>query len=391
MRISEELLQKIRENDPTLTSLDLGGNQIGPAEAQALATALKTNITLKSLNLYDNKIGPAGALAIATALKTNTTLTSLNLGSNQIGTAGAIAIATALKANTTLTSLDLGNNQIGPVGAQAIATELKTNKTLTSLDLYYNDIGTVGAQALATALENHPTLTSLDIDGNQILSAGVKAIVIAFQNNPTLTILNIEGNQIEPEEQNAIEAITQRNRSMIPEISGVMSRIISQAPNKRLSDLQIRFVSNKYCPENCVIILENLLINVPNDDIKDVLQRVQDMPGAIGAMILFTAFKAQEIDLPQNKLDLPEDRLKLVKDALMEMELTSLFKAKGVIKKEVIGGLLDESGSIKLNANTKNHILGYLERDDIKKTPSTTVLHPSSPIIQKDFTLQAKA
>ena len=117
-----------------------------------------------------------------------------------------------------------------------------------------------------------------------------------------------------------------------------------------------------------------------NDAIQDVLQRIQKMPGAMGAMILFTASKAQESDLPQNKLDLPEDKLKLVKDALMEMELTSLFKAKGVTKEGVIGGLRDnKSGNVKLKANPENHILGYLERDDIK-TPSPTVLNPSEEV-----------
>jgi hypothetical protein len=63
MPISEELLQRIRDNDSTLTSFDLQGNQIGPAGALALATAIHSNTTLIVLNLWDNQIGPSGALA----------------------------------------------------------------------------------------------------------------------------------------------------------------------------------------------------------------------------------------------------------------------------------------------------------------------------------------
>ena len=237
----------------------------------------------------------------------------------------------------------------------------------------------ISEEILQKIRDNDVTLTSLNLRDNHIGPAEAQALANALQNNTTLTSLNLGANQIGPEELNAIEAIIQRNINMIPEISEVMSRIIFENSTEEFSSPQIRFISNKYHPENCVRIVENLVRHVPNDDIQDVLQRVQDMPGAIGSMILFTAFKAQESDLPQNKLKLPEDKLKLVKDALMEMELTSLFKAKGVTKEGVIGGLRDKSGNVKLKVNPENHILGYLERDDIK-TPSPTVLNPSEKV-----------
>jgi hypothetical protein len=58
MPISAETLQRIRDNDPTLTSLNLVDNQITDAEAQALAVALRTNTTLTSLNLMVNYSAP---------------------------------------------------------------------------------------------------------------------------------------------------------------------------------------------------------------------------------------------------------------------------------------------------------------------------------------------
>ena len=52
-----QTIEKLKQNDPSLTSLDLGGNQNGIAGAQALAETLQTNRTLTTLNLDRDKIG----------------------------------------------------------------------------------------------------------------------------------------------------------------------------------------------------------------------------------------------------------------------------------------------------------------------------------------------
>jgi hypothetical protein len=81
---------------------------------------------------------------LSDALKYNTTLTSLNLGGSQIGDDGAKDLSGALKHNTTLTSLELGFNKISAAGAKDLSDALKHNTTLTSLNLRDNQIG--GAQ-----------------------------------------------------------------------------------------------------------------------------------------------------------------------------------------------------------------------------------------------------
>ncbi len=319
MPISEELLQRIRDNDPTLTDLNLTGNEIGSTGATAIATALENNITLKSLDLGWNEIGNEGATAIAIALENNTTLRGLYLWYNQIGNEGATAMATALKNNTTLTDLNLGANQIGNEGVQVLAT--------------------------------------------------------AIENNSTLTYLGLMGNLTETEENaaiNTIYAIIEGN-TIIPQIIVIMSKIISGNLEEKFSIPQIRFISDSSCPRNCVKILENLVKDLSNEDIPDALQTVQDIKGAVGATILFTAIKAQESDLSQNKLHLPKDKLKLIIDALIDTKLQSFFKAKGVTKEGVKDDLRDKSGKIPLNTATENYILEYLKIDDIEETPSTTV------------------
>ena len=167
LKISDTII-RVAQNDPSLTSLNLGDNRIGDDGAKALATALKNNTSLTSLNLLGNRIGDDGAKALATALETNTSLTSLELGFNRIGADGATALATALKNNTSLTSLNLLNNDIGDEGANALAAALKTNTSLTSLELGFNGIGADGAKALAAALKTNTSLTSLNLVNNGI-------------------------------------------------------------------------------------------------------------------------------------------------------------------------------------------------------------------------------
>ncbi len=168
-----------------LTSLNLRGNQIGAEGAAALAALTQ----LTSLNLRDNQIGAEGAAALAAF----TQLTSLDLGDNRIGAEGAAALA----ALTQLTSLELWDNQIGAEGAAALAALTE----LTSLDLGYNQIGDKGAAALAALTE----LTSLDLGYNQIGAEGAAALAALTQ----LTSLNLWDNQIGAEGAAALAALTE--------------------------------------------------------------------------------------------------------------------------------------------------------------------------------------
>jgi Ran GTPase-activating protein (RanGAP) involved in mRNA processing and transport len=70
---------------------------------------------------------PEGALAIAEALKLNSSLTTLDLGYNEIGIEGAFAIAEGLKVNSSLSTLHLHGNDVGKEGASAIAEALKVH------------------------------------------------------------------------------------------------------------------------------------------------------------------------------------------------------------------------------------------------------------------------
>ncbi len=122
MPIPDELLRRIRDNDPALTILDLGNNQIGPAEAEVLAIALQSNTSVTRLNLQNNQIGDLGAVALANLLQNNITLTAINLrdgnigvevqtSNNNIGCDGLRFLFNALESNTTLENFYFGSTQ----------------------------------------------------------------------------------------------------------------------------------------------------------------------------------------------------------------------------------------------------------------------------------------
>lgn len=140
--IFDKLLDRIRDDDPTLTSLKLGrcrirergldnlekgyGN-LGDDETCEIANALVSNTHLKRLELDHNNITSIGASALA-----QRQLKSLDLWSNKVRRNGAKSLAQ----NNYLESLSLYNNPIGEDGAKAFLE----NTTLCNLDIYFKEI-----------------------------------------------------------------------------------------------------------------------------------------------------------------------------------------------------------------------------------------------------------
>jgi hypothetical protein len=116
------------------------------------------------------------------------TITSLNLGENNIGDEGAAAIAEALAQNCTVTTLQLDQNPITCVGATAIAESLVLpvlyvgekkrpyNKNLKNLNLPGTLIREDGACALAVCLRSNTSLTSLNVWGCNVGSKGAGSL-----------------------------------------------------------------------------------------------------------------------------------------------------------------------------------------------------------------------
>jgi hypothetical protein len=118
LAIAEIILEAIRNNE--LTELNLSHQGLTDQDIFRLCLALNQNTSLTTLNVAGNNIGAAGA----TALARNATLTTLNVRHNHIGADGA----TALEGNETLTTLDEGENNIPAIQRRRILARMEILK-----------------------------------------------------------------------------------------------------------------------------------------------------------------------------------------------------------------------------------------------------------------------
>ena len=142
----------------TLTSLDLGGNNLGPEGTTVLARALANASQLQLLWLDENKLGARGGTALAKSLKQNSSLTMLDISNNM------------LALDTHRFSLDLG-------AVKEFAKVLTTNKTLKHLYLKGNQIGGSGGRMLKDAIAKNRTIQTIGLEENEI-EHGIQVAII---------------------------------------------------------------------------------------------------------------------------------------------------------------------------------------------------------------------
>jgi hypothetical protein len=168
MAISQQTLEALSNNDPTLRALNLSYQNLTDKDIEVLCKALKNNTYLTRLDLSSNEISAAGAIALAQ----NSTITELDISYNTIGNAGAKALAK----NSTIIHLAISFNEIGDAGAIALAL----NSIIIHLAISGNRISDAGAKVLA----QNTTLTELDINYNSMISnAVIKELQAAVQRN----------------------------------------------------------------------------------------------------------------------------------------------------------------------------------------------------------------
>jgi hypothetical protein len=116
----------LRDNNRSITSLDLSYNGIGDSGACCLGEVLQKNGTLRHLALNGNGIGDIGACSLAVNLLESDTshVEKLLLWRNNIGDAGFVAFAEAVRTNRRVKCLILTKNKTGQVRGQAALKEL---------------------------------------------------------------------------------------------------------------------------------------------------------------------------------------------------------------------------------------------------------------------------
>jgi len=153
---------------PTVTSLDLSSNDIGPAGAVAIAAAVRASRHLQALALDGNPVGNAGCRAIAAAIMDGRApaLARLGLASTFVRVQGAVAIGAAMRCNPPLRSLDLSGNSIGPSGGESIGAGLAEACSMRELKLSGCMLRNQGASAVCIGAAQSPQLEVLDLRDN---------------------------------------------------------------------------------------------------------------------------------------------------------------------------------------------------------------------------------
>lgn len=107
----EQLFDRVAADDPTLTDLEVVGNQVFLSlprdEVVKAAEAFATNTHIKCVRMTMLRLDDAFASALAKSLEANTTLEKLILESNAIGSEGILAIVQCLGTNTSVVELQL--------------------------------------------------------------------------------------------------------------------------------------------------------------------------------------------------------------------------------------------------------------------------------------------
>eukprot|EP00767_Chilomastix_cuspidata_P003426 gnl/Chilomastix_cuspidata/3549.p1 GENE.gnl/Chilomastix_cuspidata/3549~~gnl/Chilomastix_cuspidata/3549.p1 ORF type:complete len:766 (+),score=398.43 gnl/Chilomastix_cuspidata/3549:37-2298(+) len=193
------IIQLVHDN-PHISTLNLGANDIGMEGAMALSEELKTNRSLTQLELgtvnasmHDNYIDSEGVAAISLALRENRTLRYLGLAKNLTGRGsdeGARLLGEALATNSALESLDIRENQLTDPMAEHIIQGV-ARSSLKKLNLADNSLTSAFSSILPNFLSMGCPLYSLNLSGNPIGPSAASDIANAVAACPTLKVLKV--------------------------------------------------------------------------------------------------------------------------------------------------------------------------------------------------------
>jgi Ran GTPase-activating protein (RanGAP) involved in mRNA processing and transport len=107
----------LSKRETKLTNLDIGNNGFGFESGSHIAEYIATDESLTHLNLYMNELCDLGAIEIAKALKDNGGIETLDIGGNNILAAGAEALAVRAQGKQAHARVGAG---VQPRGAQGV-------------------------------------------------------------------------------------------------------------------------------------------------------------------------------------------------------------------------------------------------------------------------------
>ncbi|KAK6308189.1 hypothetical protein J4Q44_G00214600 [Coregonus suidteri] len=137
-------LDKIRNNNPTITDVNLNNIENIPKEMLIeYVNALKKNKNVKTFSIANTGADENIAFTLANMLRENRSITTLNIESNFITGKGIIAIIRCLQFNETLTELRFHNQRhmLGHHAEMEVSRLLKANNTLLKMGYHFEQAG----------------------------------------------------------------------------------------------------------------------------------------------------------------------------------------------------------------------------------------------------------
>ncbi|KAI5611372.1 tropomodulin-2, partial [Silurus asotus] len=153
----EETLQRIKNNDPRLTEVNLNNIKNVPIPTlRDFAKAMERNTHVTKFSLAATRSNDPIAVAFAYMLRENKTLRSLNLESNFITGSGVQALVEALKDNDSLSEIKIDNQrqQLGTTVEMEIAKMLEANTSIVKFGYHFTQQGP-RARASAAITKNN--------------------------------------------------------------------------------------------------------------------------------------------------------------------------------------------------------------------------------------------
>ena len=164
----EVLGQKLQDDDPNLTTLEVSHQRIDDAQARFLADSLTGNTNVSVFILSCHSIVDDGALALAALLGTNQYIKKIQLR-------------------------DLRNSR----ELITFFRSLARNRTIEEFSLRHCTIGLESSMYLYNLLENHPTIQEFRLIDSQLVGGSVSQVCKALQNNESLHRLYVVNAEFE--------------------------------------------------------------------------------------------------------------------------------------------------------------------------------------------------
>ncbi|XP_059818495.1 NACHT, LRR and PYD domains-containing protein 3-like [Hypanus sabinus] len=171
--------------------LRLGWNELGDSGVKLVSASLRNpECKIQKLGLMDVGLTDSGAEDLVTALSTNPSLTELNLGGNELGDAGVNLVSAALRnPECKIQTLGLRDVSLTVSGAEDLVSALSTNPSLTELDLESNWLRDQSVPALRRLILTLPSLDRIWLAGNRFSETGEKELRSLQELRPGLTVI----------------------------------------------------------------------------------------------------------------------------------------------------------------------------------------------------------